>query len=120
MIHLEAMVKAMPVFMKRNPAITLGHTHKIIGKCTEWKAVKKNGHDAIWIAAELDNDYLSDKDMISDIQKGIYGSFSIAGQVPFKTNECDGLKCWKGIPNIDLWSIALCQYPKNEECRLDS
>lgn len=112
-IPMKTLKKAIPAYLKRNSIIMMSHTARPVGRVTKHSFTKYMGHDALHIEGEIFDDEVYDQ--IGTVFKGL----SLGGRAPIKKTECDAVKCWKEIPELDLWEISLCEKPCNPLAVLD-
>jgi len=128
LITIEALRKAADRFMKsdyRN--VQIQHSNVQVGEVIEsWRdssgrlhktAVDENG---FYVVVKLRRDIEKAKEVIRDIKKGRYDSFSIGGEAIDKHTKYDpDVGTHDVIDDLELYEVTICEEGMNQEAKFD-
>jgi hypothetical protein len=110
----------MDTYMNRGGVLVDTHTNRHVGKILHWEPKEKDGKNAVWLQAQIFDDYSID-DMIWDaIKEGHYTGFSFGGRGLDKHVVCNAEQgCFNHIDDMEIWEWSIVPKPANKESTID-
>lgn len=119
-VPIDVVLRLMDTYMNRGGVLVDTHTNRHVGKILHWEPKEKNGKNAVWLQAQIFDDYSID-DMIWDaIKEGHYTGFSFGGRGLDKHVVCNAEQgCFNHIDDMEIWEWSIVPKPANKESTID-
>jgi hypothetical protein len=119
-VPIDVVLRLMDTYMNRGGVLVDTHTNRHVGKILHWEPKEKDGKNAVWLQAQIFDDYSID-DMIWDaIKEGHYTGFSFGGRGLDKHVVCNAEQgCFNHIDDMEIWEWSIVPKPANKESTID-
>lgn len=120
LIPIKEFRPVMEKLMARNAPVTDSHSNHVIGRIIDYEfKPTEEGHDGLYLTAEIFNHYPTDEQAWEKIKSGEFSGFSLGGKAGTKTPQCTNIGCYNVLGDIEAWEFSVVSVPANSKANID-